>query len=110
MEPLYIIVRSDLTPGQQLAQSCHALRQFTEEWPNIDREWFEKSNTLVILGIEHEQALDRLKWLAEDKGLAVSAFYEPDYPLYPAGTLTAIALEPNPASKELCSDLKLALS
>lgn len=106
MEPLYIIVRQDLKPGQQLAQAVHAMRQFSEEWPDVDREWFAKSNTIVILNIDHEQALDQLKWLAEDKALCVSAFYEPDL----GDSLTAIAIGPDPQARELCSELDLALS
>jgi peptidyl-tRNA hydrolase len=106
VEALYIVVRSDLKPGQQLAQSVHAMRQFTEEWPQLDRRWFDMSNTVVILGAKDEPALEELLLKAKDYGLATSEFREPDLDL----SLTAITLQPCAQSKALCKGLKLALS
>ena len=39
-DKLYVITRSDLNFGQQASQLCHALRQFSNDHPEIDKEWF----------------------------------------------------------------------
>lgn len=46
---LYLVTRSDLTPGQRASQLCHALREVAAVFPALDKEWYEKSNTLVLL-------------------------------------------------------------
>ena len=38
MEKLYIIVRRDLAPGAQCAQSCHAMHAFVNEHPALDAD------------------------------------------------------------------------
>ncbi len=88
---LYIIVRSDLPPGAQVAQSCHALRLFVEEHPIIDEHWHRHSNNLVCLQVENLPALLELAEKAELGGHAHSVFVEPDFDDQP----TAMALEPD---------------
>jgi len=102
---LYVITRSDLEPGYQAVQSMHALRQFTAEHPEVDREWFESSNYLGLLSVANEDELVKLIEQAADLGIKYSIFREPDI----GDQITAIALEPGPKSKKLCGKLKLAL-
>ena len=59
-QKLYIITRSDLSPGLQIAQSCHALREFIEIHPEIDKAWYKDSNYLVILSVNNEFSLELL--------------------------------------------------
>ena len=96
---LYVIVQKALSTGLKIAQACHALRQFTEAYPEIDRTWFEHSNNIVIL--EHDDLLGKSQLLKE-LGFAVAEFREPDL----NDELTAICVEPS-AGKRL-SNLKLA--
>jgi peptidyl-tRNA hydrolase len=100
-----VITRADLSPGYQAVQSMHALRQFTAEHPEIDKQWFEQSNYLGLLSVSNESELARLIDKAHKEGIRFSIFREPDI----EDQITAIALEPGLKSKKLCSSLKLAL-
>lgn len=100
-----MITRADLEPGYQAVQSMHALRQFTEEHPERDKEWFKNSNYLGLLSVSDESALNALIEQAANQNIRFSVFREPDID----NQITAIALEPSPKSKKMCSKLKLAL-
>lgn len=104
-DKLFLVTRRDISPGYQAVQSCHALRQFTADHPEIDKEWFSKSNYLALLSVQDETELMRLLVAASDLGLKWSAFREPDV----GGAITAIAIEPHPKASELCKSLPLAL-
>ena len=104
-DKLYLITRRDISPGYQAVQSCHAMRQFTEEHPEVDKEWFTRSNYLCLLSVGNEAELYSLICKAKDKDIRVSVFREPDID----NQITAIALEPGVRSKELTTNLKLAL-
>jgi len=90
-QKLYIVVRADLSQGLKLAQACHALRAFGARHPEIDREWFERSNNIAVLVVPDEQKLRELLELTESRGLAVAPFLEPDL----GDQMTALALEPS---------------
>lgn len=105
-DKLYVITRNDLSFGQQAVQSMHALRQFTTDHPEIDKCWFERSNYLGLLAVKDEYELHRLIEKAMQNNIRFSVFKEPDI----EDQVTAIALEPGPLTKKLCSSLKLALS
>ena len=101
MEKLFVIVRADLPAGLQVAQACHALRQFVAEHPETDRAWFEGSNNLVVLQVPSEGALLALAERAH--GVPASVFREPDL----GDQATAIAI--GPAGSALVAQLPLAL-
>ena len=101
-----MITRSDLNPGYQAVQSLHALQEFSVQHPEVTKEWYAKSNYLGLLSVKSEPDLLLLAQKAEAKGIRVSLFREPDI----GNAVTAIALEPAPASKKLCARLPLALS
>lgn len=100
---MYVLVRQDITPGYQIAQSIHAKDQFTHEYPEVENKWYNESNTIVVLGVSDEHALKAFAFLAESQGLKHSMFYEPDIDEY-----TALAIEPGEATANLCSRLKTA--
>lgn len=104
-DKLFLVTRRDIAPGYQAVQSCHAIRQFSAEHPEVDSEWFNKSNYLALLSVADEKELMRLIVAADDCGLKWSAFREPDV----GGAITAIAIEPHPKTQELCKSLPLAL-
>lgn len=104
-DKLFLITRRDISPGYQAVQSCHAIRQFTADHPEIDAEWFKSSNYLALLSVTNEIALMKLITQAADAGLRWSAFREPDI----GGQITAIAIEPHPITVQLCKELPLAL-
>jgi Peptidyl-tRNA hydrolase PTH2 len=83
----------------------HALRQFTAEHSEIDKEWFEKSNYLGLLSVPDEKALIDLIEQATVHEIPFSLFRETDID----NEITAIALAPGAKSKKLCSKLPLAL-
>lgn len=102
----YLITRRDLTAGEQLAQTNHALSQFAYENPLQFREWVEKSNYIVILSTENESQLKEIKQKINDRGITFSEFVEPDY----GNQLTSIAISPEYSDeiKRLFSSLPLA--
>jgi len=104
-DKLFLVTRRDIAPGYQAVQSCHAMRQFTADHPEVDNDWFAKSNYLALLSVDNEIELMRLLVAATDAGLRSSAFREPDV----GGAITAIAIEPHPKAAELCKSLPLAL-
>lgn len=83
----------------------HALRQFVHDHPDIDKEWFEKSNYLGFLSVKDEHELIKLAESALGLGIKFSVFREPDID----NQITAIALEPGAKSKKLCSNCQLGL-
>lgn len=102
---LFLVARRDLpAPGFRAAQICHALRQFTEDHPAVDKLWFESSNTLVLLEVPDERSLLDLADRARSSGAPVSVFHEPDIGNAP----TALALGPN--ARHLVRHLPLAFA
>ena len=101
---LYVIVRSDLEPSQQAVQACHAVVQFQADHPKETEVWYEKSNTLALLGLPNEVALGVIVEKAQRLGVPVACFREPDR----NNELTAIAL--GPQGKRLTRNIPLALS
>lgn len=104
-DKLFLVTRRDIAPGYQAVQSCHAMRQFSADHPDIDKAWFTASNYLALLSVENEIELMRLLIQAQDAGIKWSAFREPDV----GGQITSIAIEPCQVAKELCKNLPLAL-
>lgn len=100
---LYIIVRSDLPPGLQAAQACHALREFGQEHPEVDADWFANSKTLVLLAAQDKAHLETLLDMASSLGIDRAKNFEPDL----GGELTAVAL--GEQAKKMVRQLPLLL-
>jgi len=103
MDKLYIVVRNDLEHGLQAAQACHALREFGEEHPEIDKKWYEDSKNIVILQAPSETDLHKLVATAQREEIPHAGFREPDL----NDVLTAVALAPT--AGRLLSNLPLAM-
>jgi peptidyl-tRNA hydrolase len=103
MKKLYVITRSDLRPGAQLAQSCHAVAAFALAHPEAHRAWAGGEANIVCLSVAVEDELAALLEQARGRGLPTAPFYEPDL----GGELTAIALAG--AGAALVASLPLAL-
>lgn len=102
----YVVVRSDLPPGLQLAQSVHAGLQFFDEHPTYARSWLHKSNYLVVVTVPNEDALLDLATEASlGQGMCITKVNEPDL----GDEYTAIALQPGEQARLLCVSLPLAL-
>ena len=99
-------MRSDLSIGDQAVQAIHAMRQFSNDFPEVDKKWFSESNVLALLCVSDELELEKLAEQADAKNIKLSKFYEEDL----NNQLTAICLEPGNKTKKLCFKLKLALS
>ena len=105
-DKLYVVVRADLTFGQQSSQIVHAQIQFGFEHSDIFKEWFAISNYICLLQIPNEEELFNLTCKAKELGIKYSEFREPDL----EDSLTAICLAPGKISKKLVSKLKLAFT
>lgn len=69
---LYVVVRKDLAPGLQMAQACHAVREFTREHPKEDvgdNLVALNASGLEIMGFCQHADFHRLPW---------TVFSEPD--------------------------------
>ena len=108
---LYVIVRADLPPGDQIAQAVHATIEFyTKRYalPGGARglhTWHECSNTVAVLAVRSESALFALLDKAHRDGVSFDVFREPDR----GGELTAAVLEPTEDAERICAGLPLAL-
>lgn len=102
---LRVVVRADQSAGQQAVQAMHAQRQFLAEHPEVEREWFETSNTLALLCVADEERLCHVLRLAADRGIRSAVFREPDI----GDRITAICLEPCERARRLCQGFPPAL-
>lgn len=98
------MTRRDLHPGAQAAQLVHAAQQFEKEHFDVQNEWFNKSNYIVLLSCENEESLKQLLLKAHTRGIKCSAFVEPDRD----NELTSVAFEPSELTAKLCSSYPLA--
>lgn len=101
---LYVVTRNDLTLQYQLPQAIHAVVQFSMEFPDDQRSWFNTSNTVVVLAAKDKEDLDKFAESLKQAGVRHSLFYEPDI----GNELTALTIVPTPEAKKLCSKFKLA--
>ncbi len=102
---MYVIVREDISPGQQAVQAAHALANFAGTYPSQFLDWNRGSNTLVILAVPNEHILLVHKWVTYDMDLKVSLFREPDMEF----EATALAIEPHASNNLWLAHLPLAL-
>lgn len=104
--PLYVLTRSDLSPGQQAVQAMHALADFAGDHPQHFHPWNRGSNTLILLSVADEDHLLNIKVILYFLGFAHSMFREPDMGFQ----ATALAIEPHPIFSDWLRDLPLALA
>ena len=88
-----------------IAQSGHAIAEFSDEFKNIFEKWHDKSNYLIVLEIDNEEKLQRLYYKLQDNGADVVAFNEPDID----NQLTAICYYGTPELRKITNKLNLAL-
>ena len=91
LSKLYVVVRTDLSPGSQAVQAAHAMREFAAEHPDVEAEWHKTSNTVVMLSAVGEEHLNYLLAQAKLRNVEATGFREPDL----ANSLTAICVGPN---------------
>lgn len=87
MSKLYVVVKATLSAGMKAAQAIHAFKAFGTAFPDVESDWFENSNNIVVL--EHFD-IDGVAHDLESLGLKLSKFHEPDLD----GELTAFCVEP----------------
>lgn len=102
---LYVIVRSDLSPGQQAVQAMHAYQRFHSKYPEIIQKWVEESNHISFLVVKNEAQLKSLESRITKAERKYAFFNEPDLEL----SLTGICLEPGDDSKHIVRKLSFAL-
>jgi peptidyl-tRNA hydrolase len=103
-ERLYVVVRSDLSSGDQLCQAVHAAVAWCMRYPGIAARWYDRSNYLVILSVPDEAELRARENLLDGNfGLRTMLVTEPDL----ADQATAFAVEHR--AQKLLSSLPLAM-
>lgn len=104
MQKMFVVVRSDLQPGAQAAQACHAAIALAQARATDVTSWYLHSNNLVLLQVPDAQHLEKVLQKLNSASVEVAEFREPDF----GGELTAAATV-NPAAGKLLSQLPLAL-
>ena len=102
---LYLVSCGDLPHGVQACQAMHAMREFANEHPEIERKWYKESNYIGFLQVKDDVELQVYVDAAKSNEIKHSTFCEPDLD----DKLTAAAFEPTLESRELLKDLKTAL-
>lgn len=101
---LYILVRRDLSPGNQAAQAIHGALAFSVEYPEITIPWHRDSNYLVVLSVPNEATL--LALAEKYAGKKHHLVREPDW----NDVATALVVEPdNDFNRHTLSAFPLAL-
>lgn len=95
---LFVVVRDDLPPGLQLAQACHAARDFSLRHPGAD-----VGENLIALAATHPDLQDLVLRVAAGGLCLCVPVHEPDL----GGQLTAAAF--GSEARPLLSCLPLAL-
>jgi peptidyl-tRNA hydrolase len=82
---MYVLVRRDLSPGQQAVQGGHALAEFL-----LHRKTDWNNGTLVYLGVKDLREL--LKWMKkfDQTEIPYSVFHEPDIGNEPTALATNV--------------------
>lgn len=88
-----------------MAQAMHAALNFTHAHPEMIFNWIEHSNYLVVVNTPDEVSLCKLAAQADEAGILSYSFTEPDM----GDQLTAVAFQPGPEARRICSRLPLAL-
>lgn len=101
---LVCIVRKDLLPGQQIAQTAHAVADYATEYPEDFAKWHANSNTLVCLQANDETHLTELLEKLRELKHPTTAFREPDF----QDSLTAISFVAERDLRKKFSSLSLA--
>lgn len=70
----YLLVREDLTKGQQITQAGHAAY---EAGKTLDPE--KLATHMVVLSIKNQEELLQASRMLENQGIAHCLFFEPDY-------------------------------
>ena len=99
-----MVTRRDIHPGAQASQLVHAATQFSVEYPEQFRSWYDISNHIALLSIKDEESLLALAEKLRDRGLSVSLFQEPDYD----NQYTSFAVESCDRARRFTSHLPLA--
>lgn len=103
---LYVVTRADLSPGQQATQAAHALADFAAARRPLFERWHAGTNTLVMLTVPDERALEDLcTAIAEIEAGAHWTTREPDLD----DALTGVAVVETAATKKLTRGLPLLL-
>jgi hypothetical protein len=74
---MYVLVRRDLKPQQQMVQAVHAAAEYCIRHPENSIEW--DNHTLVVLGVNGLEELGYWMERMDDDSLIYEVFYESHY-------------------------------
>lgn len=103
-QKLVIIVDNKLSPGQQLAQSIHAMDEFAFKQRKLFDHWKINSNVICCFSANIKEIIPRL----DMHDVKYTAFKEPFF----NNKITSLAISPleEKLHNKLFSNLKLSLS
>lgn len=96
---IYLFVRDDLSPSQQIIQTSHAVDELNKYLIGAGKELTKATNFMVLFSVRNEAQLFEVKNHLDSLDILNQMFYEPDI-----SSFTAIATEP------LIGDQRLVMS
>ena len=84
-----------------MAQTIHSSSRFAYHYPELHRDWIEKSEYVVSLSVDNEEQLQNLYNNLMSNGAIVVAFHEPHF----ANQLTSICYYGTPPMRKLVRKL-----
>lgn len=84
MTKAYVVVRSDLSRGQQIVQSAHVVAEHEHKYPGT-----MAGQTMIVLSVPNQTWLVMLHGHLSERDAEISIFWEPDVAEY-----TAFAVSP----------------
>lgn len=78
MKRLVTIIREDLSPGYQIAQTVHVVAEYTMMNPELIKEWYTRNNYVLSLSVKNKEELTEFATQLHKLGVKFNIFYEPD--------------------------------
>lgn len=78
MQRLVTVIRQDLEPGYQIAQSIHSAVEYALNYTGQMAEWNFDSNYVLVLGTDNESTLEQFVLKLDLITPDYRVFYEPD--------------------------------
>lgn len=73
---LYVLTRQDLNLPYRSCQAGHAVIQWANDYPDLNKEW--NNHVLIYLSVPNETELKQWMYKLRDQSIKYSIFIEPD--------------------------------
>lgn len=103
MQRLVTIIREDLSPGYQIAQTVHAVAEYVMTNSELAKQWHIHSNYVLALSVSDADELVQFGKKLWNLKIKFNMFYEPD-----VNEVTSIAFISTPETDLITKGMPLA--